>query len=394
MAGAISNVTGLNTMNYAGLYNDPYFQAAFNSPNVNTQQSIMNQNTMAQSRTNTTAPQVTTSIQTSPSFKGASEEISKSEEKEKKSSVWKWVLGAAAVAGLAYGGYKCYTKGTGEGLAKILDGAKQYLGGATKAVKKVTNGGKNADDVFTIAKNGDEILCTVPGRTNVLRGADLTDDVIKKLGGSTDSISLADKATEILKYEAKLSDGSVVTVMGDKVRSIVSPSGAKVGLDKLTEAGNSEVNQIIRAVRDKDNNVISGLQNVIGRRTDGGVTRKFVAQAADATKNGVRSASTKNFFVDSTAVKAYRQQYPQLSEAIDEFGKDVTSKFKIHTAEKVTDIGTFRIAGDKITGIQTATGFHSVDSDDYKALLFDNKDIFDGVLSDPKKFTNIVYQAA
>lgn len=391
MTGAISNVTGLSTMNYGALYNDPYFQAAFNSPNINAQQSIMNQGAAAQSTAAATT-QSTLAPQATPSFKGASEQISEGKEK-KKSNAWKWILGTIAVAGLAYGGYKCYNKGAGEGLAKIWDGAKQYLNGASNAVKGVANGGK-ADDVFTIAKNGDDVLCTVPGRTNVLKGSDLTKEAIEKLGGSFDDIALADKATEILKYEAKLSDGSVITVMGDKVRSVVNPSGAKVGLDKLSEAGNAEINNIIKSVKNKDAGVLSGLQNVIGKRTDGGVTRKFVAQATDAAKNGVRSASTKNFLVDSTAVKAYRQQYPQLSEAIDEFGKDVTSKFKIHTAEKVTDIGTFRIAGDKITGIQTATGFHSINSDDYKALLFDNKEIFDSVLSDPKKFTNIIYRAA
>ena len=48
MTGAISNVTGLNMTNYATLYNDPYFRAAFNSPNANANQSIMNQGGVAQ----------------------------------------------------------------------------------------------------------------------------------------------------------------------------------------------------------------------------------------------------------------------------------------------------------------------------------------------------------
>lgn len=392
MTGAISNVTGLNMTNYATLYNDPYFQQAFNSPNINAQQSIMNQATMAQPTA--TATQPTVAPQASLPFKGASSEIAEEGEK-KKSNGWKWVLGIAATAGLAFCGYKCYNKGAGEGLSKIFDGAKQYLSGASKTVKGLAKASDKADDVFTIAKNGDDILCTVPGRTNVLKGSNLTDDAIKKLGGSTELPSLLDKGTEIMKYEAKLSDGSVITVMGDKVRSIVNPSGAKVSLDKLSEAGNKEISDIIAAVRGKDETVLNGLQNVIGRRTDGGVTRKFVAQATDAAKNGVRSASTKKFLVDSTAVKAYRQQYPQLSEAIDEFGKDVTSKFRVFTADRETNIGTFKIIGDKIAGIQTPAGqYYAVDSDNYKALLFDNKDIFDGVLSDPKKFTNIIYQAA
>ena len=180
--------------------------------------------------------------------------------------------------------------------------------------------------------------------------------------------------------------------MGDKLRSVTKPDGTKVALDTLSEAGNAEVTKILNAVKNREQTTLNTLQNVIGRETNNGVTRKFVVNATDAAKNGVRSARTNKFLLDSPVVKSYRQQNPAVSEAIDEFTKDVTSKFNIHTAEKMTSIGTFKIEGDKIAGIQCGSNYYPVGSDDYNALLFDNKDIFDGVLSDPKKFINVVYQ--
>lgn len=381
---SVSNM-GIGT-NYASLYNDPYFIKAFNSPNINQQQA----NNIGLNPANTTT---NTNTAINPSFKGASENI---KGEKKKGNGAKWILGTLTVAGIAFAGYKCFKKGDGEGIAKIWDGAKKYFTGATNTVKNTINGNnKMTDEIFTIAKNGDDILCTIPGKTNVIKIKDpnFADDVAR-LGSNLEIPDLTDKATEILKFEAKLSDNSSIIVRGNKLQKLIDANGNNVSLDKLSDLGKEEVNKIITAVKNKDEAILTNLQNVVGRQTENGITRKFVAQATDAAKNGVRSASTKKFLVDSTAVKAYRQQNPQLSEAIEEFGKDVVSKFKINTAEKATNIGTFKIVGDKIAGIQTATGYYPVDSQNYRALLFDNKEIFDSVLSDPKKFTNIVYRVA
>lgn len=378
---AVSNM-GIGT-NYASLYNDPYFIKAFNSPNINQQQA----NNIGLNPANTTT---NTNTAINPSFKGASENI---KGEKKKGNGAKWILGTLTVAGIAFAGYKCFKKGDGEGIAKIWDGAKKYFTGATNTVKNTINGNnKMTDEIFTIAKNGDDILCTIPGKTNVIKGEHLDD--VARLGSKVDMPALTDKATEILKFEAKLSDNSSIIVRGNKLQKLIDANGNNVSLDKLSDLEKEEVNKIITAVKNKDKSILKKLRNVIGRQTENGITRSFVTQATKTAKNGVRKATTKKFLVDSTAVKAYRQQNPQLSEAIEEFGKDVVSKFKINTAEKATDIGTFKIVGDKIAGIQTATGYYPVDSQNYRALLFDNKEIFDSVLSDPKKFTNIVYRVA
>ena len=380
-------------------YNDPYFMQAYNSPNSNYQLMQQQQAQMAQQQAATQAAtqnSAQSAISESPAFKGSAAAIQSEAKEEKGSSAGKWILGIASVAALAWGGYKCFKKGNGEGLAKAWDGAKQYWDDGCKWVKGLgSKVGKNvsskADDVFTITRNGSDVVCSVPGKTQVLRGTELVDD-IAKLGSSTTTPGLADKATEILKYEAKLSDGSVITVMGDKIRNVVKPDGTKVALETLSDAGNTEVTRIINAVKNREETTLNTLQNVIGRETNNGVTRKFVVNATDAAKNGVRSARTNKFLLDSPVVKAYRQQNTAASEAIEEFTRDVTTRFNVHTADKVTDIGTFKINGNEVAGIQVGTNYYPAASDEFLGLQFDNKDIFDGVLSDPKKFTNVVYQ--
>ena len=401
MVGAINGFGGLNATNYAALYNDPYFQQAFNSPNINAQQALNNQNLM--SKYGVTTPQAATTASTvtpqnAPSFKGASEEISGGE--KKKSGIGKWILGALAVAGIAFGGYKCFTKGSGQGLSKIWDGAKQYLNGASKSVKGLANKAKGADDVFTIdkaddvftiAKNGDDILCTVPGKVNNLRGAGLADDIAKF--GADDIANLADKNSKLRSYSFTAEDGSVFRVVKGKITSCMK-DGKNV-TEIFNNADNASFKKTVEGMikEFEAGKNLDKLSDITFSSKKNGISRLFTAASA-SDKPVLKAAVTKQFDVNSTAVKAYRQQYPQLSEAIDEFGKDVTSKFKVFSADKVTDIGTFKIQGDKIAGIQTPTGYHALDSDGYRALLFDNKEIFDGVLSDPKKFTNIIYQAA
>jgi hypothetical protein len=400
--GAVSNM-GYGVMGRYNGYNDPYFMQAYNSLNSNyqlaQQQAQMDQQAQAASQAQSQSVDPT---QTSPSFQGGASDAIQAEAKEEGSSIGKWILGIGSLAALAWGGYKCFKKGNGEGLAKIWDGAKQYLDDGCKWVKKlvgkaddvaakVDDVAAKADDVFTITKNGSDVVCTIPGKNQVLRGANLTDD-IAKLGSSTTVPSLAEKGTEILKYEAKLSDGSTITVMGDKIRSVVKPDGTKVALDKLSEAGNAEVTRIINGVKNREQATLASLQNVIGRETNNGVTRKFVTQATDATLDGVRSARTNKFLLDSPTVKAYRQQNSAVSEVIDEFTKDVTSRFNVYTADKVTDIGTFKIIGDKVAGIDVNGCYYPAGTDEFLALQFDHKDIFDGVLSDSKLFSNVVYQ--
>lgn len=133
-------------------YNDPYFLQAYNSPNSNyqlaQQQAQMAQQQAAAQSAAQAAPQ--SGIQTSPAFKGSADSIQQEAKEEKGSSAGKWILGIASVAALAWGGYKCFKKGNGEGLAKLWDGAKQYWDDGCKWVKGLF--GKSTDKADDIAE--------------------------------------------------------------------------------------------------------------------------------------------------------------------------------------------------------------------------------------------------
>ena len=126
-------------------YNDPYFMQAYNSPNSNYQLAQQQaQMAQQQAQAQMAAQPATPAAGTSPSFQGGATQAIQTEAKEEKgSSAGKWILGIASVAALAWGGYKCFKKGNGEGLAKLWDGAKQYWDDGCKWVKGLF--GKSAD---------------------------------------------------------------------------------------------------------------------------------------------------------------------------------------------------------------------------------------------------------
>ena len=134
--GATTNM-GYGAMGMNGLgYNDPYFIQAYNSPNSNYQLAQQQAQMAQQAQAQMAAQSATPTVGTSPSFQGGATQAIQTEAKEEKgSSVGKWILGIATVAGLAWGGYKCFKKGNGEGLAKLWDGAKQYWDDGCKWVK-------------------------------------------------------------------------------------------------------------------------------------------------------------------------------------------------------------------------------------------------------------------
>ena len=148
--GAVSNM-GYGVMGRYNGYNDPYFMQAYNSPNSNyqlaQQQAQMAQQAQAasQAQSQSVAP-----TQTSPSFQGGASDAIQAEAQEEGSSIGKWILGIGSLAALAWGGFKCFKKGNGEGLAKLWDGAKQYWDDGCKWVKGLF--GKSTDKADDIAE--------------------------------------------------------------------------------------------------------------------------------------------------------------------------------------------------------------------------------------------------
>lgn len=113
-------------VNYANLYNDPYFLQALNSPNYyqyaqnQVQPNLVSQYTTQADTTGVTIP--ADSVQ----LRGAGEQI---EGGKKKSKGAAWILGTLLAAGTIFAGVKCHGKGAELAdslLGKIGKGAEAY----------------------------------------------------------------------------------------------------------------------------------------------------------------------------------------------------------------------------------------------------------------------------
>ena len=109
-------------------------------------------------------------------------------------------------------------------------------------------------------------------------------------------------------------------------------------------------------------------------------TDKFVFQQATA----------KRFSIDSSEVKAFMEENPAVKEALTKF-KNGETIGTILRAERSTDVGTFFVENGKIEKIKTKDGkVFNFDSDEFKALHEKNATLFDEVLEEKDKLTNVI----
>ena len=136
-------VTGINGYgNYANYANNPYFQQAYQSPNLNAQY-YQQQTQTQQPQADTVQLQATQTQATNPNFRG------EAAEKKKKGNGKAWaILGTAAAIGAAVLCKKAHGIGTGATwYAKVGNGLKQY---GTQALNFVKN---NWSKLVTWCKN-------------------------------------------------------------------------------------------------------------------------------------------------------------------------------------------------------------------------------------------------
>lgn len=147
--------------NYTNLYNDPYFLAAYNSPNINQNQQNMQNTQGAQIGQ---APVGVPQTQNNTVFQGQ-----QTAETKKSNKTAKTILGIASAAALIFAGYKCHGKGVGDGFFnKILDGGKKYWNQFVNWI-----GGKKFETKHPAARNPKIQDPFVYNRTNI-KPEDLT----------------------------------------------------------------------------------------------------------------------------------------------------------------------------------------------------------------------------
>ena len=121
---SVNNLSMLGAQNYM---NNPYFMAAYNSPNMNAMQNSMQGVPGLQGapmQTGMMAQNVPSTPNTGNiAFQGSAQGTNSGG-----SSTAKTILGLTSAAALIFGGYKCYNKGVGPNMiSKIWDGAKLYV---------------------------------------------------------------------------------------------------------------------------------------------------------------------------------------------------------------------------------------------------------------------------
>lgn len=364
---------------------NPYFMAAYTSPNAN----YMLAPTASTPQTASTAAVTTTQPQT-PAI------VAAKPEEEKSGSKAKLILGTVAVAGAALLCRKAFKAGSGNGIIeKITSGFKSFFEKGKSVKDKILKSEK-----FSVTKAGNETVCTIPGQKNIIKTGDIAAQA-ERLGIQTNTALLADKEAKILSYTIK-DGGNIISVRGNKIVGYKNAAGESLDIKKLTapvEAGDiaysKTINEIITKASQKDPATLTKLENIFYTHSANGTTQRFVANAADNSKNGLRGVITNRFEIGSDTVKQYRLHNKQVDDALNGFIEGKVNNLKIAEAQyNVAGLGNFKIENGQISGITVGDKYFAKGSKEFDALLYDNKTSFENVLKNQDKYTNIVYQMA
>lgn len=389
----MGNAYGLTNLLYNPIGYDNYWMNAWNTynPNMLSFYSYNNAGQTHGTQQNWVLPSNTTDTTTTTN---TADNGTKSDAKKEESN-----LGAALGIGLGVLGIgaaclcrKAYKAGNGTNTwSKLWNGVKTMYNSAKN--KFVT------PEKFSITRVNGETVCTVPGKTNRIK-TDIAAQA-QRLGISTDVAQLADKESKIISYVIR-DNGNVITVRGGNIVGYKNSLGENLSIKKLTaptEAGDiaysKTIKEIMSNVGNKDATALSQIENVYYTQTANGTTRKFVANATDASKNGLRGIETNKFTPDSTAVKQYLANNKNIDDAFLEFGEGKFDKLKAVEAQyEIPGLGTFKIENDKVVGVTIGGKYHKAGSEDFDALYYDNKEAFGNILKNKDSFTNVVYNVA
>lgn len=392
-----------NSLAISSLYNDPYFMQALNSPNYYQLQQA--QQSATQTQTPTTADTATSSTNaTNPTFQGKAAESTGSG-----TGVAVALTAAAAIGGTALW---ILNRGKGKGAKGIVDQFKKGI----ESFKKEKN-------VYEIRKINDKYVFSLPNKSEVYRGADISTKNNALGLGIDEGLKWTDKAAKVKGYHINItgSDGIAnrITVRDGKVVSCVNLS-KKAGEEGrlFTDAYNNgtldtafkkQIDDAILAMNKRDmTSIPSGvdIKNIVYHQTTDGANALFLANAEKTgVTNGVKVVKTNRFELNDEKLKAAREE----NEGFNQIVANITGKkSKIDgldisyatctpsglPAGHEIVIKNNAIKGVNVTGSDAKTKFYDINTDTYKALHFDNKEIIDKVLANNTEFKNVAYSYA
>lgn len=377
-----------------GYASDPYFMAAYSSPNTQYYQ-MMQQ--MSASQPQQTASTSNAASTTTPTFQGTAGTDAAPKEEKSSNAGW-WILGAAAT--IAAGAY-CYKKGDGKGFQKIIDGCKKIFSHGKDKAQEVLKNSRTAEE-FTV---NDKKLCTIPKRTNFIRTNNATAE-LANLDVSADAPALTRVVggKTVLGEGVKLRDytfthnGNTFRVRKGKVVSYTNSAGENVlarfraPVESTDVAYQKEIKEMIAKFNRGEN--LGDLSNIRFSHRANGTSRLFSMDSIAETPQ-LQCAASNLFHIDSVPVTAYRARNEGVDKALTALTEGKKDGLAIAQAEYVSpSLGTFKIQNGDVTGITVGGRFYPQRSNVFASLEYRNKEAFKNVLKHQDEFTNIIYRVA
>ncbi len=322
--------------------------------------------------------------------------VARKKEEKKDGSTAKLIVGTALALGAAYMCKKAYNVGAGTGvLEKIGNGFKQWG-------QNITNWGKGVKDKviapekFSISKIGEETVCTIPNRRNILRGT----EKIGEIGVTAETPKILDSAGKLAEG-IKIKNGTFV----HEGQTFIVKKGNIVGCEgmskeafrdffthpKTTEniEGKKKIEEVLAKFMKGETGTVTQYSH-----TKDGVARLF-EQGSDGAFN-MKCGISNRFNANSDVVMAYRHNNPSVKTALEDFAKGETKGLKLASAEFTrSDLGTLYITNGEISAIKGSDGkICKKGSEAFDALMERNKDVYENILKDPNCLQNKIYQLA
>lgn len=350
---------------------NPAFQAAWNTPNLN-------QMALAQSVPTTTGT-------TTDSTNVVSQQKEKEKEEKKEGiSTSALVVGTALTIGAALLCRKAYKAGSGNGVwERISSGVKGWFGSAKNAKDKLLH-----PKQFSLTEQNNQILCTIPNRTNRLTGTVAINELgvsnaVPEISKTKDGLTKLAEGIKIRKGTITV-DGKDFIVKNGKI--IDSP----IDLQKADKATRDKVHELLKKLNNGENEAGIKIEEFL--HTDNGTTRVF-------TNNGsgydLRLAISDKHNINSDIVKQFREKNSKVDGIIKEYVQNGNKDgLKIVSAEVPSTTGTFIIKNGEITGIKIGENTYKKGSTKFDSLLYDHKKEFVEAFKNLDKYQNVVYQMA
>lgn len=294
-----------------------------------------------------------------------------------------FVAGAAACIAAAY-------KGNGKGIAKMIDGFKQFWRWGTEKLGLAVKKGRPKE--FTIRKEGENVVCTLKNRLNRIKGGNMeaelkgisSTNVAPELSGN-----LAANGIKARAYEFEYNGLNYVVRKG-KVVGVKDSSGfVKLSADEVKNLPNELKTKVTEF--EKGNNW-DELLNLEFSHSENGVSRLFTRTNKDAASE-LKCAITDRYNANSDAVRAYLEKNNRAKVKMEAFTKGELNNLAVLKGEYQADgIGTFIIEHNTVTGIRIDGKVYSSSSDKFIRLKADNKEIFDKVMEHKAEFTNAIFK--